>query len=137
MEPGIPFQPGFYSGVLMRSVIVDNQMQMLSLRRLYVDFLEKFNKFLMAVSLHALSNHCSVKNIHGGKQGCRSMTDIIVCLTLGNSGRQRQYWPGPIKSLNLALLIKTKYQCFLYPAGSNTNQQCPRAFQETGDPYST
>ena len=41
VEPGMPFQPGPHLGMLVRRIVVDNQMQFLPTRRLAVDLVEE------------------------------------------------------------------------------------------------
>jgi hypothetical protein len=47
MEPGMPFEPGTHLGVLVRGVIVDDQVELRRGPGLAVDLVEKADEFLM------------------------------------------------------------------------------------------
>src|SRR5450759_2401787 len=54
MEPGVPFEPGQHLGMLVRGVVVDDQMELAPGRGLAVDLVEKADEFLVPVARHAL-----------------------------------------------------------------------------------
>ena len=53
---GMPGQPSLHLAHLMRSVIVHHQMDVTSLREIGIDFVEKFEEFLVAVPAIAVTN---------------------------------------------------------------------------------
>ena len=54
MEPRMPHQPRFHSGMFVSSVIVDDQMQVNPHGRLAIDLFEEPNKVLMSVARHTI-----------------------------------------------------------------------------------
>jgi len=71
-------QPSFHRGVLMRGIIIQNQMHFAVRRRLLFDQFQKLEPFLMPVSILALANDFSVRHVEGGKKGGRAMAHIVV-----------------------------------------------------------
>jgi len=69
MESGMPFEPSDDLGVFMRSIIIDNQMEMKSLRGFVVDLLEEFDPLLMAMALHARADEPALGQLERGEQG--------------------------------------------------------------------
>src|ERR1700680_2512475 len=53
MEALVPFEPGADLGVLVRRIVVDDQVQLRSGRGLAVDLIEEADEFLMPMARHA------------------------------------------------------------------------------------
>ena len=53
MEPGVPFEPGQHLGMLVRGVVVDDQVELSHGRGLAVNLVEEADEFLMPVARHA------------------------------------------------------------------------------------
>src|SRR5260370_210471 len=70
MKTGMSLEPRLNLGVLVRGVIVGNQMHIKPLGCVAIDHAQKFEPFLMAMSLHALANDAARGDVEGGKQ-CR------------------------------------------------------------------
>ena len=56
------FQPVLYALVLVRSIIVDDKMQVQIWRSFDIDQLQKPNKFLMPVARHAIADDLSIEH---------------------------------------------------------------------------
>src|SRR6516164_718778 len=69
MEALVPAEPGADFGVLVRGVIVNDQMHFLRRRGLAVDLVEKADELLMPVAAHALADDLAVQDVEGGEQG--------------------------------------------------------------------
>lgn len=68
-----------------------------------VNPIQKQQKFLMSMARLALADHGSLQNVQGREQCSRSVTLVIVCLSLRQIRPQRQYWLRAIQCLNLAV----------------------------------
>ena len=69
--------------MLMRGVIIQNQMHLAVRRGLLFDQFQKLEPFLMPVSILALADDFSVRHIEGGKKGGRAVAHIVVCHCAG------------------------------------------------------
>src|SRR6185312_16933923 len=77
MKPGVPFEPGPHLGMLVRRIVVDDQMQLSASRGLAVDLVEKADEFLTPMARHALADDLAFEHIEGGEQ-CRRAVALIV-----------------------------------------------------------
>ena len=87
MEARMPFEPRLDHVVLVRGVVVGDQMQAQRLGRIAVDGAEEFAPFLVTVSLHALPDHLCGGDVEGGEQRRRVMCsslDLIGQLASGD-----------------------------------------------------
>ena len=77
MEPLVPLQPGADLGMLVRRVVVDDQMQLHSGRGLAVDLVEEADEFLMPMARHALADDLALQHVERGEQ-CRCAVALVV-----------------------------------------------------------
>ena len=73
-------KPRLHFWMLVRGVVVDDQMQLKMLGRFSIDLLEKLQPFLMPVLALDATDQASLKIIQSGEQGDGAMADIIVRL---------------------------------------------------------
>lgn len=110
MKTRMPLEPGFHAGMLMGAIIIHDQMEIEFGRGFAVDFLKESEELLMPMAWHAASDHLAVEHAQGGKQGGRSMADVVMrhcptaALLKGQTGL------GSVKSLDLAFLIQAQNQ---------------------------
>src|SRR5260370_19718679 len=78
MEALVPFEPGADLGMLVRRVVVDDQVEFPPGRGLAVDLLEKADEFLMPSAAHALADDTTLQHIEGSEQRRRPVTLIVV-----------------------------------------------------------
>jgi hypothetical protein len=78
-----------------------------------IDHAQKFEPFLVAMSLHALANDAASGDIEGGKQCRRSIAFVIVGHCPGPTFLHRQARLGAIKCLDLALLVHREHHGFV------------------------
>ena len=61
-------EPLPHFGMLVRSVVIENQMDLLTRRNSFVDLTEKMQKLLMPVTWLALRDNGAFQNVQGGKR---------------------------------------------------------------------
>jgi hypothetical protein len=71
-------EPEAHLGMLVGSVVVDDQMNTQLWRHPLVDALEKAEKLLMAVARLALGKDSAAGNIERGEQCCGAVADIVM-----------------------------------------------------------
>lgn len=78
VEPWMLGQPRLHCRMLVRGVVVSDQMQHLVLGRLAVDLLEKLQPLDVGVALLALANDLTVEHIERGEQRGRAIALVVV-----------------------------------------------------------
>src|SRR3954454_20457648 len=107
----VAVQPGPDLGMLMggadrlRRVRVEDGVHPLAGRRGRLDRVEKAEKRLVAMPLHAAAGHRAVEPVEGGEEGRGPVPDIIVGHGRELARLYRPTWLGPVASLDLALLV--------------------------------
>jgi hypothetical protein len=110
MKTRMPLDPGFHAGMFMRAIIIHDQMEIEFGRSFAVDFLKESDELLMPMTGHAVSDHLAVEHAQGGKQGGRSMADVIMRHCSTAAFLQGQTGLGSVKGLDLAFLIQAQNQ---------------------------
>lgn len=90
MESRMALQPRLNAGMLMRSIVVHDQVQAQTLRGLGIDAFEKANEFLMLMAGHAVADDLTLKHVQGGEDSGRAVVLVIVGLTGRQARAQRQ-----------------------------------------------
>ena len=96
-------------GVLVCSVVVENQVDGQAGFSRGVDSLEEAEESLVAMPRLAVPNHLAGSNVQRGKQGCRAVPLAVVRLALRQARPEWQNRLRAIQRLNLALLIHAEY----------------------------
>ena len=78
MEAGVPTEPRLDARMLMRPIIVDDQMKLQSGRGLGINLFEKSNELLVPVVRHAVSYDSSIKHAECGEQGGGSVSFVVM-----------------------------------------------------------
>jgi hypothetical protein len=81
---------------VLGGIVVDDGVDRLSLRHLRLDGIEEADELLMAVALHVVSDDGAVEDVEGGEHGA------------GAARLHRQFWPGAVERLDLALFSSTE-----------------------------
>lgn len=110
MKTRMPLEPGFHAGMFMRAIIIHDQMEVEFGRSFAIDFLKESDEFLVPMAGHAVTDHLAVKHAQGGKQGGRSMADIIMGHCSTAASLQGQTGLGSVKGLDLAFLVHAQNQ---------------------------
>ncbi len=106
-------QPRLDLGMLVRGVVVADQVQLLVLGRLAVDLAQEVEPFDMAMALRATGNHGAVQRTHRGKQRGRAVALVVVGHRLRPALLERQPGLRAIQCLHLDLLVAAQHQGML------------------------
>jgi hypothetical protein len=102
-------EPGAHFGMLVRGVVVNDEMDVEGRRDIGLDMLEKGEEFLVAMSCATLRQDSAIGDIQGCEQGRRAMPDAIVGDTLNIAKSKRKHRLRALQSLNLTLLIDAQH----------------------------
>ena len=98
----------------MGGVVVNDEVKAVGvIAECGVDAFEKGQEFLVTVPLVASAQNSPGGGIINREQRKGPMTHVIVGLTLGQTGAQRQNGRAALQGLGLALLIDTKHNGFI------------------------
>jgi len=103
----MPGEPTLNLGMLVRSVVVHDQMQVQGRIGGGIDPFEKLDPFLVSMSRHALANYYSLSHVQSREQSSGAMTHVIVGQSAATAGHHGQAFLRAIERLNLTLLTAT------------------------------
>jgi len=101
----MPPHPPAHGGVLVRGVIVQDQMQLERGRRLRSDLLEEPDELLMSMARHTVADDRAVEHAQCREQGRRAVALIIVRHRATAAFLHREARLGAIQGLDLAFLV--------------------------------
>ena len=107
-EPLVACQPRQNGWMLVSGVIVENDMDRLSSRKLGVDGVEEAYELLVAVALHAAADHLALQHVQRRKECGRSVALVIVGLGSSAALLHGKAGLGAVQRLDLALLVEQK-----------------------------
>ena len=113
VEAFMSLQPGLDFRVLVRCVIIDNEMKIKIRRCFRIDLFEELDPLLMPMSCHALSKDFSLRHLDGGEQCRGSVSLVVVGHRPATTGNHRQTRLGSIKRLHRTLFISADHQRLL------------------------
>ena len=90
MKSRMPFQPRLHFRMLVRGVVIDDQMQVKLRHRFAINRLEKLDPLLVTMPLLALRNHGAIGHTQRGKQRRRAVPFVVVRHGLQTTGKHRQ-----------------------------------------------
>lgn len=111
--PWMPTEPGFYPGMLVGSIVVNDEMQVDLRRGLGVDRFEETDEFLMPMSRHAIADHLAIEHAEGRKQRGRAVAFVVVRHRPAAPFLQRQTRLGAIEGLDLTFLVHAQHEGFV------------------------
>jgi len=101
-DPRVLRQPVFDVGMLVRAVVVDDDVQ-LATRVGTGDFLQKVQELLVAMPVVAAVGDLARGHLQSSKERRRAVADVVVGGFLRQPGAQREDRGGAVESLNLAV----------------------------------
>ena len=110
MEPLMALEPRPHLGVLVRGVVVGDQVHIKMLRRLGINPAQELEPLLVAMSRHALADHPAGGDVEGGEQGGDAMALIVVRHGTTAALLHGQARLGAIERLDLGLLVDREHQ---------------------------
>lgn len=113
MKSRVPLQPRQHFRVLVRGVVVHNQMQVQLRRRLGVDLFQELDPLLMPVPRQAVGDDFPFGQFDRGEQRGGPVAFVVVRHRLQPTGEQWQAFLRAVQRLNLALLITRENQRML------------------------
>ena len=103
-------EPALHGRTLMRTVVVENEMQLDIRGHVLLQLREEFEELRAPVARQTRADHFPIQDIERRKQGRGAVARVVVRLSLGQSRSQRQDRRRPIERLNLALFINAEDQ---------------------------
>lgn len=108
MKTRMSTKPPLNFGMLVRCIVVNDQMQIQLFRRGPVDRTKELNPFIVTVPMHHLRDHVPLSDIQSSEQCRRPISSIIVCHRPQSARTHWQSGLRTIECLDLALLIATQ-----------------------------
>ncbi len=97
-------------GILVRGVVIDDQMQVQVRQRLGIDLLQEPDPLLMPMLWQAFRDDSTLRQFDGREQRGRAVAFVVVRQRLESAGEQRQALLRPVEGLDLTLLIARQRQ---------------------------
>src|SRR5665213_2255494 len=97
--------------MVVRPVVVDDQVQVESCWCLNVDLLEESNELLMAMARHAVTDHMSVEHAECCEQGRCPVALVVVRHSAAPPFLQWQPGLRAVERLDLRLLVYAEDEC--------------------------
>ena len=114
-------QPLLHLGVLVRCVVVRNQVEFLVRWRNVIDYAQEFQPFLMTVPAIAHTDHGAVQCVHCSEQRGGSVAFVVLGHGPAATLLHRESRLRPIQCLNLALLVRAQHNGMLRRAQIESN----------------
>ena len=108
-EACVAIEPRADLGMLMGGIIVENDMDGLTVGDLGVDGVEEADELLMAVALHVLADDGAIEDVERGKERGRPMSLVIVGHGSEASLFHRQTGLGAVERLDLGFLVHREH----------------------------
>jgi len=113
VEAGMASQPRLDARLFVRSVVVDDQMQVQIEWCLDVDQLQETNELLMAMPRHAIANDGAIEHVQCSEQSRRAIAFVVVRLAGRNSRPEWQERLSAVEGLDLTFLVDAEHQGFV------------------------
>ena len=78
MKSRMTLQPALHILMLVRAIVVDDQMQIVRIRGLLINEFHELDELLMTMAAHADPDHLPVQHAQGSEQRGGTMTGIVV-----------------------------------------------------------
>ena len=108
-EALMAIEPSSHLGMLVGSVVVEDDVDGLADRRFGLDGVEEADEFLVTMALHVPTNDGAVEHVEGGKQGGCAVALVVMGHGAEPSLLHRQAGLGTVERLDLALLVDRQH----------------------------
>jgi arabinofuranosyltransferase len=108
VEAGARGEPTTDARVLVRRVVVDDEMDVELLRDRLFDVTQELKELLVAMPALALGEDATGSDIEGREEGGRPVADVVVGDAFDVAEADRQHGLGAVEGLDLALLVDTQ-----------------------------
>ena len=108
VKAGMLRESSFYLRVLVCRVVVDDQMQVQVWWGLFVDLPQELEPLLMAMTLHARTDHFTLKEFQCGKKSGGAIAFVVMSHGATASLFEGQTWLGSVEGLDLGFLINAQ-----------------------------
>jgi hypothetical protein len=123
VEPWVFCQPFPNAVMLVRAVVIGDQVQIKVLWSLAIDLLEKSQPIDVCVLVLGAGDDLSIQIVQCGKQRYGSMPDIVMRLGAHLSDPERQAGLSTFQRLTLAFLVTTQNNGPLWRVSAGTQNQ--------------
>lgn len=108
-ETLVTLEPGSHLGMLVGSIVVEDDVDGLVVRCLGVNGVEEADELLMTMTLHVAANDGAVENVEGGEQRGCAVPLVVVGHGAEPALLHRQARLGAVERLDLAFLIDRQH----------------------------
>jgi len=109
LKPRVRRQPAKHAGMLVRRVVIHDQVQGEPGRRLGIDLTQEAQVLLVAMAALALTEDRAGDQVECCKQGGGAMTDVVVSHAFHVAQAHGKQGLGAFQSLDLALFIHAQH----------------------------
>jgi hypothetical protein len=102
-------EPGTDLGMLVRGIVVQDDVDDLANRHLGLDGVEEADELLMPVPLHTAADDLALEHVERGEQCRRAVALVVVRHGPTPAGLQGKARLGPVECLDLALLVDREH----------------------------
>lgn len=107
----MPLEPSLHFRMLVRRVVVHDQMQVDFRRCFPFNFLQSFQPLLVPMLRHTLGDDLSFGQFERGEQRRCAIAFVVVRHRAEPPGESRQIFLRAVECLNMALFVDRKHQC--------------------------
>jgi hypothetical protein len=113
VETGMECEPGANLGMLVRGVVIDDEMEVEFGGHAGVQVAQEVEELLVPVARLAFGKHGTGGDVEHGKQDGGAVTNIIMSHAFHIAQPHRQHRLGTVEGLDLALLIDAQDQSMI------------------------
>lgn len=105
LEPRMSSQPTCDTGLLVRAIVVHDQMPSKPGQRVGIDLFEEPNELLVPMTRHAVTDDRAIEHAQGREQRGGAVALVVVRHGSTAAFLQGEAWLGAVEGLDLAFLV--------------------------------